>query len=89
MACRGLQINDALRMQMEVQKRLHEQLEVCYLAILFFMIAEIEHSINPQKKHWAFFFYVLTNRPKKALGCYLLCVRRALGLAHSDLTWIS
>jgi hypothetical protein len=27
---RGLQINEALKMQMEVQKRLHEQLEVCY-----------------------------------------------------------
>lgn len=40
--CRGLQINDALRMQMEVQKRLHEQLEVCYLAILCFIIAESE-----------------------------------------------
>jgi hypothetical protein len=27
---RGLQINEALKMQMEVQKRLHEQLEVCW-----------------------------------------------------------
>jgi hypothetical protein len=26
---RGIQITEALRMQMEVQKRLHEQLEVC------------------------------------------------------------
>lgn len=27
---RGIQITEALRMQMEVQKRLHEQLEVCF-----------------------------------------------------------
>lgn len=31
---RGLQINEALKMQMEVQKRLHEQLEVYILMIL-------------------------------------------------------
>lgn len=29
----GVQINEALRMQMEVQKRLHEQLEVRSLAL--------------------------------------------------------
>lgn len=31
----GVQINEALRMQMEVQKRLHEQLEVRSLALTF------------------------------------------------------
>lgn len=38
-------INDALRMQMEVQKRLHEQLEVRYLLLLLFLIAEREHYL--------------------------------------------
>ena len=36
MVFRGTQISDALRMQMEVQKRLHEQLEVCYFALAMF-----------------------------------------------------
>ena len=30
--CRGMQITEALKLQMEVQKRLHEQLEVYFLA---------------------------------------------------------
>jgi hypothetical protein len=30
----GMQINEALKMQMEVQKRLHEQLEVCCYKML-------------------------------------------------------
>lgn len=34
MCFRGLQINEALKMQMEVQKRLHEQLEVCHRKML-------------------------------------------------------
>lgn len=35
---RGLQINEALKMQMEVQKRLHEQLEVySYGSVLLFI----------------------------------------------------
>jgi hypothetical protein len=33
---RGSQINEALKMQMEVQKRLHEQLEVCHENMNFF-----------------------------------------------------
>jgi hypothetical protein len=33
---RGSQINEALKMQMEVQKRLHEQLEVCLENVNFF-----------------------------------------------------
>lgn len=40
MAFRGLQISDALRMQMEVQKRLHEQLEVwlfCLTLLVLFI----------------------------------------------------
>jgi hypothetical protein len=68
MACRGLQINDALRMQMEVQKRFHEQLEVSYLAILFFMIAKIEHSINPQ------ILYFFLSMGKKRFRKVTLCV---------------
>jgi hypothetical protein len=33
---RGIQITEALRMQMEVQKRLHEQLEVCLSCVTLF-----------------------------------------------------
>jgi hypothetical protein len=35
---RGIQITEALRMQMEVQKRLHEQLEVCVSLVAFFVL---------------------------------------------------
>lgn len=37
---RGVQINEALRLQMEVQKRLHEQLEVWSERLLLLLIAE-------------------------------------------------
>lgn len=43
--CSGMQITEALKLQMEVQKRLHEQLEVHY-NFLFFLITHICDPAN-------------------------------------------
>jgi hypothetical protein len=42
---RGLQINEALKMQMQVQKRLHEQPEVCYRKLMTNLFVFIFHII--------------------------------------------
>lgn len=58
-ACSGMQINEALKLQMEVQKRLHEQLEVhfhpllpWYYFSLLFLYKFLDISITFPWSYW-------------------------------------
>lgn len=50
-SCSGMQITEALKLQMEVQKRLHEQLEVCFPFEIIFITLEHGLIFLLKKKH--------------------------------------
>lgn len=43
---RGMQITEALKLQMEVQKRLHEQLEVDFYFVVIVKLSKVDTTIR-------------------------------------------
>lgn len=69
--CRNIQITEALRLQMEVQKQLHEQLEVCVMVTLTVDVLNFDYNkkgILTQK--------LKNKRRKSKCGIRLLKIKR-------------
>lgn len=61
-ARRNLPISDALQMQIEVQRRLHEQLEVSYTVLCAFTLLKAAISVGNNNNVWNFCSYICSHK---------------------------